>query len=61
MYIDVYLDPLTGTGKQFIGRYHMVTEKVNPVLGIHLKTATGRLLALENCNVHGRWVAEAEI
>jgi superoxide reductase len=54
-YIDVYLD------YNFIGRYHLVPEKVNPVLGIHLKVSNGKLIALENCNVHGRWVSEAEI
>jgi desulfoferrodoxin-like iron-binding protein len=55
MYIDVYLD------KNFIARYHLTPEKLNPVLGIHLKVASGKLLALENCNLHGRWVAEAEL
>ena len=55
MYIDVYLD------KNFIARYHMAPEKLNPVLSMHLKAASGKLLALENCNVHGRWIAEAEI
>jgi superoxide reductase len=53
MYIDVYLD------YAFICRYHMSPEKLNPVLGIHLKVASGKLVALENCNLHGRWIAEA--
>ena len=55
MYIDLYLD------NNFIARYHLTPEKLNPVLGLHLKTASGNLLALENCNLHGRWTAEAEI
>jgi desulfoferrodoxin-like iron-binding protein len=55
MYIDVYLD------YAFICRYHLVPEKLNPVLGIHLKVDKGKLLALENCNIHGRWIQEAEI
>ncbi len=55
MYIDLYL------GYVFIARYHLTAEKVNPVLGVHLKVASGKLLALENCNIHGRWMAEAEI
>mgnify|MGYP001559758996 CR=1 FL=1 len=54
MYIDLYLD------YNFIARYHM-TPELNPVLGIHLKTSSGKLVALENCNIHGRWVAETEI
>ena len=55
MYIDFYLD------YAFIARYHLTVEKVNPVLGVHLKVASGKLLALGNCNIHGRWMAEAEI
>ena len=55
MYIDVYLD------YAFIGRYHLTPDKLNPVLGIHLKVAEGKLLALENCNLHGRWISEVEL
>lgn len=55
MYIDLYLD------KIFICRYHLSPEKLNPALGIHLKATTGKLLVLENCNLHGRWIAEVEI
>ena len=70
MYIDVYLDASTSlsvNGERsrtidynFIARYHM-TPELNPVLGIHLKAPSGKLVVLENCNLHGRWVAEAEI
>lgn len=55
MYIDLYHD------YEFIGRYHMHPAKVNPVLGVHLKVSSGKITALENCNVHGRWVSEADI
>jgi len=55
MYIDLYLD------YNYIGRHYLVPEKVNPVIGIHLKVAQGKLTALENCNIHGRWVGEAEL
>ncbi|MCM8798800.1 MAG: desulfoferrodoxin [Candidatus Omnitrophica bacterium] len=55
MYIDLYLD------YNFICRYHLTPEKLNPALGIHLKVGAGKLLALENCNLHGRWMAEKEI
>lgn len=55
MYIDLYLD------HNFIARYHLTPEKLNPVLGVHLKATGGKLQALENCNLHGRWVAEAEV
>jgi len=55
MYIDLYLD------YNFIARYHMTPEKLNPVLGVHLKVTSGKLLVLENCNLHGRWISEVEI
>ncbi|MCM8820033.1 MAG: hypothetical protein NC925_04465 [Candidatus Omnitrophica bacterium] len=52
MYIDIYLD------KNFIARYHLTPEKLNPALGIHIKVNSGKLLVLENCNLHGRWIKE---
>jgi superoxide reductase len=55
MYIDLYLD------SAFIARYHITPDKLNPILGVHLKAASGKLLVLENCNIHGRWIAEAVI
>lgn len=55
MYIDFYLD------YAFIGRYHLTPEKLNPALGVHLKAPGGKLQTLENCNLHGRWVAEVEV
>ena len=41
MYIDIYLE------YRFIARYHLTPEKLNPVLGIHLKVDAGKLLVLE--------------
>ena len=55
MYIDLYHD------YDFIARYHLSPEKLNPVLGAHLTVASGKLIALENCNLHGRWISETEI
>ena len=54
-YIDVYLD------KNFIARYIIAPDKVNPVLSAHLKADKGSILALENCNIHGRWISEVGI
>ena len=54
-YIDLYHN------YDFIARYHMVAEKLNPSIIIHLKVNIGKLTVLENCNVHGRWTAESEI
>lgn len=55
MYIDLYID------YDFVGRYHLSPEKFKPALGIHLKTNAGKLLVLENCNLHDRWIAETDI
>ena len=55
MYMDIYLD------NNFIARYHLSPEKLNPALGIHLKINSGKLLVLENCNLHGRWINEVEL
>jgi len=54
-HIDIYLN------RAFIARYHLTPEKLNPALGIHLKVDAGKLLVLQNCNLHGRWVTETEI
>jgi len=53
--IDIYIDNV------FISRYHLTAERLNPILGIHLKVSGGKLKALESCNLHGRWMAEADI
>ncbi len=55
VYIDIYLND------NFIARYRMSPEKLNPVLGVHLEATEGKILALEYCNIHGRWIAGAEI
>lgn len=55
MYIDVYLD------LKFIVRVHLTPGSVNPSVGIHLKVDKGKLLVLENCNIHGRWISEVSL
>jgi superoxide reductase len=54
VYIDLYLN------YKFIGRYHLSPE-LNPALVIHLKALSGELVVLENCNLHGRWIAKVDI
>lgn len=54
-YIDIYHD------YKFIGRYQLTPGGLNPAVGVHLKATTGQLLILENCNLHGRWIAEIKI
>ncbi|GHT69682.1 superoxide reductase [Endomicrobiia bacterium] len=40
----------------------MFTSNVNPATVIHLKDGTkGKVQAIENCNIHGKWYNEVEI
>lgn len=55
MYIDVYLD------YTWIARYFMAPDKVNPAISVHLKSSTGKFTAIENCNVHGKWLGEISL
>ncbi len=54
-YIDFYLD------RQFISRVWLSPDACHPAAGLHLKAASGTLIALENCNVHGNWMAQVEL
>ena len=54
-FIDFYLD------KKFIAHVSL-TPDINPASVVHLKGGTkGKVQAIENCNVHGRWFNEVEI
>jgi desulfoferrodoxin (superoxide reductase-like protein) len=54
-YIDYYLD------HAFISRVWLSPEKCNPAAALHLNADSGTVTAIENCNVHGNWMAEAAI
>ena len=55
LWIDIYHN------YQYIGRHTFVPEKANPAIGLHLKVNTGKITAIENCNVHGKWMSETEL
>jgi superoxide reductase len=55
MHIDFYID------KKFIARVHLTPEKLNPAAALHLKTASGKLTAIELCNLHGTWINEERL
>jgi len=56
LYIDFYLN------KQFIARSEFRPDKVHPAAVVHLKQdAQGALTAVERCNLHGAWIAEATV
>lgn len=47
---------------QFISRLWLSPDTMQPIWGIHLKKeAKGTMTIVENCNKHGRWMAEAKI
>jgi superoxide reductase len=54
-WIDFYLD------NEFISRVSLTPEKVNPGAGLHLKVSTGKITAVEHCNMHGSWISEKEL
>ena len=53
--IDYYLN------HKFISRVWLSPEVCNPAAALHLKVESGTITAVENCNVHGNWMAEAAI
>jgi len=55
MHIDFYID------NEFIARTHLTPEKLNPAAGLHLKTSSGKLSAIEFCNKHGAWIADTNL
>ncbi|MBU4140945.1 MAG: hypothetical protein KKA80_03525 [Candidatus Omnitrophica bacterium] len=54
-HIDFYID------KEFISRVMLTPEKLNPAAALHLKASSGRLAAIELCNLHGAWIKETEL
>ena len=54
-YIDYYID------KTFISRVWLSPEVCHPAAALHLNVSAGTLTAVENCNVHGTWMAETQI
>ena len=53
--IDYYVD------YRFISRVWLSPEVCHPAAALHLKTSSGTLTAVENCNVHGNWMAETQL
>ena len=54
-YIDYYLD------HNYISRVYLTPGVCHPAAALHLNAAAGTITAIENCNVHGNWMAEAEL
>lgn len=54
-YLDFYLN------KKYIARTALTPENLHPAAALHLKVKKGSLIALENCNLHGNWMAEVNL
>ena len=54
-YIDAYLDDT------FISRIWLSPEACNAGVGFHLSASSGKFTAVEGCNQHGNWMAEAQL
>lgn len=54
-HIDFYID------NKFISRVQLTAEKLNPAAALHLKTESGKISAVERCNLHGAWISEVEL
>lgn len=55
-WIDVYLN------KVLVSRYHMFPASIQAAVGVHFKSdQKGRVQVIEHCNIHGYWMAEADI
>ena len=53
--IDYYLD------RKFISRVWLSPETCFPAAALHLNATSGTITAIENCNVHGNWMAEVSL
>ena len=54
-HIDFYHD------NEFLSRVMLTPEKLNPAAALHLKVSSGKLSAVELCNLHGTWISEANL
>jgi len=53
-FVDFYVD------KEYVGRVSL-TPNLNPAVGAHLKSSSGKLTVIEFCNLHGHWISESDI
>lgn len=54
-YLDFYLN------YKFISRIWLSPEVCHPAAALHLNVSSGKITVVENCNVHGNWMAEADL
>lgn len=54
-HIDFYID------SEFAARVILTPDKLNPAAALHLSAKSGKLTAIELCNLHGAWSKEAAL
>ena len=54
-FIDYYMD------LKFLARVEFAPIGCHPAAALHVKAASGKLTAIELCNVHGRWMSETAL
>ena len=54
-YLDYYVD------HTFASRIWLSPDICHPAAALHLNVKSGKVTVIENCNVHGNWMAETEI
>ncbi len=54
-FIDCYVND------EFSGRVMLSANSLNPAAAFHVKETSGKVRIVENCNLHGYWMAEVEI
>lgn len=55
MHIDFYLN------NEFVSRVHLTPVNLNPAAALHLKATSGKISAIELCNLHGAWLGETAL
>ena len=53
--VDFYVD------RKYIARMMFTSEAVNPAACVHLKAGSGKISAVELCNLHGVWIKEIDL
>lgn len=54
-FVDCYIDLV------YAGRAMFSANSINPAAAFHLKTTSGKVTIVENCNLHGYWMAEEKL
>jgi len=55
MFVECYQDD------KYISRVEFTPLSVNPAACFHLKNGSGKITIVENCNIHGYWMADVNL